>query len=209
MPVLFYLVTFKEFDNSYVLTLVGIYTLTAVKTAPSVVKIYLAIQQAIFYFPAVNVLNKEINLKFKRNNTQNNFSEKNYFDKKITLKNVSFQYSGTKYSSLKRLSFDIKKGEKIGIIGESGSGKSTLVDLIMGLIDPSNGKIDIDNFNLQKIKKSWQSMIGYVPQNIYLMDDTIQKNLILYNEKNFEKKNIMKVLKKSNLEKTIRNLPRD
>ena len=78
----------------------------------------------------------------------------------------------------------------------------------MGLIDPSNGKIDIDNFNLQKIKKSWQSMIGYVPQNIYLMDDTIQKNLILYNEKNFEKKNIMKVLKKSNLEKTIRNLPR-
>ena len=71
----------------------------------------------------------------------------------------------------------------------------------MGLIDPSNGKIDIDNFNLQKIKKSWQSMIGYVPQNIYLMDDTIQKNLILYNEKNFEKKNIMKVLKKSNLEK--------
>ena len=69
-------ITFKEFDNSYVLTLVGIYTLTAVKTAPSVVKIYLSIQQAIFYFPAVNVLNKEINLKFKRNNTQNNFSEK-------------------------------------------------------------------------------------------------------------------------------------
>ena len=45
----------------------------------------------------------------------------------------------------------------------------------MGLIDPSNGKIEIDNFNLQKIKKSWQSTIGYVPQNIYLMDDTIQK----------------------------------
>jgi len=202
------LITFKEFDNSYVLTLVGIYTLTAVKTAPSVVKIYLSIQQAIFYFPAVNVLNKEINLKFKRNHIQNNFSEKNYFDKKITLKDVSFQYAGTKYSSLKKLSFDIKKGEKIGIIGESGSGKSTLVDLIMGLIDPSNGKIEIDNFNLQKIKKFWQSTIGYVPQNIYLMDDTIQKNLILYNEKNFDKKNILEVIKKSNLEKTIKNLPK-
>jgi len=199
-------ITFKEFDNSYVLTLVGIYTLTAVKTSPAVVKIYLSIQQAIFYLPAVNVLNKEMNLKFKKNNAKYDFSEKNYFDKKIILKNVSFQYSGTKYSSLKKVSFEIKKGEKIGIIGESGSGKSTLVDLIMGLIDPSGGKIEVDHFNLQKIKNFWQSKIGYVPQNIYLMDDTIQKNLILYNEKNFDKRNVLEVLKRSNLEKTIKNL---
>ena len=199
-------ITFKEFDNSYVLTLVGIYTLTAVKTSPAVIKIYLSIQQAIFYLPAVNVLNKEMNLKFKKNNAKYDFSEKNYFDKKIILKNVSFQYSGTKYSSLKKVSFEIKKGEKIGIIGESGSGKSTLVDLIMGLIDPSGGKIEVDHFNLQKIKNFWQSKIGYVPQNIYLMDDTIQKNLILYNEKNFDKRNVLEVLKRSNLEKTIKNL---
>ena len=65
----------------------------------------------------------------------------------------------------------------IGLIGSSGTGKTTLINIILGLLEPSNGEILVDNINIQKGKRSWQDQIGYVPQNIYLNDDSIKKNI--------------------------------
>ena len=96
----------------------------------------------------------------------------------IKLDNVSFSYKDKK--NLNKININFKQNQKIGIIGKSGSGKSTLIDLILGFIQPSEGKIQIntrsiENLSLNNIREN----IGFVPQNIFLFNDTIEKNISL------------------------------
>jgi len=99
------------------------------------------------------------------------------FKSKIKIKNLKYKYSEKLNYILNNINLNISKGEFIGIIGSSGSGKSTLVDLLMGLLTPSSGEICIDNININDDKSSWQRKIGYVPQNIFLIDDSIKNNI--------------------------------
>ena len=94
----------------------------------------------------------------------------------------------------------IKKNEFVGIIGETGSGKSTLVDLLIGLIQPTNGKIKSDGENINEGMSSWRKKFGYVPQNLYLLDDTILKNIAFgKNNNEISLDNINKSLEQSQL----------
>lgn len=98
------------------------------------------------------------------------------FISKISFVDVSFSYEDRKNIILNGINFDIYKNQSIGIVGLSGAGKSTLVDLIMGLIEPTKGKIIVDNYDLQDLHQ-WGSLIGYVPQEVILHDDTIANNI--------------------------------
>ena len=89
--------------------------------------------------------------------------------------NIQFSYKNQ--IILNSINLEIKKGTTVGIIGASGSGKSTLVDLINGLLKPSRGKISVDGKNINEIIKPWQLSIGYVGQEIFLIDDTIKANI--------------------------------
>ncbi|EAL6837753.1 ABC transporter ATP-binding protein, partial [Campylobacter jejuni] len=114
-------------------------------------------------------------------------------------------YEGKKYL-FKNLNLNIKKGEKIAFIGESGCGKSTLVDLIIGLLKPKEGQILIDKQELNASNaKNYRQKIGYIPQNIYLFNDSIAKNITFGDAVDEEKLN--KVIKQANLEHFIKNLP--
>jgi len=111
-------------------------------------------------------------------------NESNLYDIRpnILLKNVSYNYDGDKKSIISNINLQIKCGDRIGITGTTGSGKSTLVDIIMGLIKPKNGIIEINGLNLNdkvnpKINKEWRSLISHVPQSIYLSDSTIGENI--------------------------------
>lgn len=201
------LISIHTVDNTYLLTLVGIFTLVAIKTAPSATKIYSALQYATFSMPSVFNLHKEINLKFTKKINNKEVGEKLLFNS-LSFKSVSFKYPSLKKNSLEKISFQIKRGEKIAIVGESGAGKSTLVDLMMGLTNPSKGIIKINDLDIKKIKKKWQNVIGYVPQDVYLLDDSILKNLILFSDKKPNMDKINNVLKETNLEKTIKQLPK-
>jgi len=102
------------------------------------------------------------------------------FEKKIKLTNLDFRHTANSPWVLKNINLSIKKGECVGFMGESGSGKSTLLDIIMGLLEPSNGNIVIDNQVLSSANmRSWQTNISHVPQNIYLSDGTIEENIAL------------------------------
>ncbi|WP_032808750.1 MULTISPECIES: ABC transporter ATP-binding protein [unclassified Leptospira] len=102
------------------------------------------------------------------------------FQNELSLKNISFRYHHDGPWILKDINLAVKKGSKIGIIGQTGSGKSTLLDLIMGLLEPSSGSIFLDGKELnEKNIRSWQASIANVPQAIFLSDDTILNNIAL------------------------------
>jgi len=143
---------------------------------------------------------------FTENNLNNEESTRRIFKNKITLENISFSYG--KKEVIKNLSLDIDKGSTIGIIGSSGAGKSTLVNLILGLLNPDNGKILIDGDNIFENLKGWQKNIGLIPQNIYLVDDTIKSNICFgLNEEEINNDQLKNVIKLSQLENFVQNLP--
>ena len=124
----------------------------------------------------------------------------------ILIKNISFSYEKNNYN-LKNISMSILAGEKIGILGKSGSGKSTFVDLLLRLHSPNEGSIFINNHNIKDNLDHWRNKVGFIPQNLYLFDDTIVSN-ITYGllEKDIDYKKFNKCIKISNLTDFINNL---
>jgi len=114
---------------------------------------------------------------------KNEISEKMTFEGNIAFENVTLLYEDTNIKALDNISFEVKKGETLAIIGRTGSGKSTILSLISRLIDPSSGNITIDNINLKKVNlDNLRSSIGVVPQDAFLFSDTIKNNIKFGNE---------------------------
>ena len=101
----------------------------------------------------------------------------------VSLKNINFNYNKSDKLILEGTSLDIKKGKFNGIYGESGSGKTTLINILLGLHNPNSGKIFVDDFDVSKDIRNWQRLISYIPQNVYITDDTILKNVAFGEEK--------------------------
>ena len=138
---------------------------------------------------------------------KNDFSKNEIFSNNIKLKNISFNYGTDKKVAVNNINIDIAKGKSVGLIGKSGSGKSTLVDIIIGLLEPSTGEILIDDNNIGTKKISWQKQLGYVPQEVYLLDDTIRNNITFGIEKEeIDEKLLSDVIEKSQLKNLINSL---
>jgi ATP-binding cassette, subfamily B, bacterial PglK len=185
---LFYLLNSNMPSNEIIIffgLLVGIFS----RVMPSIYKLSSAFVNLNYYKPALDLLYDEIkNFNDEKNSSKldNKLdikSEKLSFKDSIKLKNLTFVYLNNNKTILKNANLTIKKGEKIGVYGESGSGKSTLVELLIGLLNPQEGEILVDDKNIINNKKNWFSKIGYVPQSIYLNDDTIKNNIFFYEEK--------------------------
>ena len=101
------------------------------------------------------------------------------FERDIEFQSVSFRYPTASTPSLAKISLRIPKGAAIGIVGPTGSGKTTLVDLLLGLHQPTAGRVLVDGIDIQNDLRGWQDRIGYVPQDTYLTDDTIRRNIAL------------------------------
>jgi ATP-binding cassette, subfamily B, bacterial PglK len=152
--------------------------------------------------------NTPIEEKFKKNDISQENIKKDFFKDKIILREVDFSHENSNTKIIKEISLEINRGQSIGIIGKSGAGKSTLIDLILGLINPVTGKIYIDNFELKDNIKSWQKLIGYVPQDIYLLDDTIKNNIAFgLDERDIDHENVIKSIKLAKLDIFINSLP--
>ena len=95
----------------------------------------------------------------------------------VKLKGLVFSYETSKEPVLNNVSFEIRKGQSIGIVGASGAGKSTLMDILLGLLLPQKGSFLIDGIDLRELETEWASLIGYIPQSIYLRDDTLKSNI--------------------------------
>ena len=129
------------------------------------------------------------------------------FKKELALNNVSFRYPKRKNYVLRKINLPLKKGKMISIIGKSGSGKTTLINIILGLLKPSDGKITIDGKEENLFNKNWYKKIGYVAQDIYLIDDTLKNNIIFgRQQKNNSLKKIISLIKFLKLDSMVRTL---
>ena len=143
---------------------------------------------------------------YKKDKNENNLINEK-FDY-IEIKNLNFSYDDN-IDVIKNLSLKIFKGQKIGIIGSSGSGKSTLVNMILGLLKPRIGDICIDDKSIFNNLSNWYDFIGYIPQDIYLLNDTIKNNIALgINNENIDLNLVSNALKYSNSTKFVDNLPK-
>jgi ATP-binding cassette, subfamily B, bacterial PglK len=136
--------------------------------------------------------------------------EKLLFNDRLTLSEISYTYSGARTPILDKISIDIHKGSKIGIVGETGSGKSTLVDLIMGLLLPTSGSINVDGVEIVKSINlgTWRHLVSHVPQDIFLTDDTVLANIAFgVPEEHIDRDRARKVAKISQLCSVIEHLP--
>ena len=138
-----------------------------------------------------------------------NSTDKNLFsNKNIKIKNISFTYPNANKEVLKNVSFNIKPGTSVAIIGKTGSGKSTLADIILGLLEPSKGQIIVGDSNINKNYLMWQSEIGYIPQDIYLIDDSIKRNIAFgIPDNEIDENKIKNSIKLAQLDNFISDLP--
>ncbi|MCF7820262.1 MAG: ABC transporter ATP-binding protein/permease [Candidatus Pacebacteria bacterium] len=145
----------------------------------------------------------------KTENTKNTTEDKDtFFKDKIEISSLNFKYQKDQDLILQNISLSIKQGQAIALVGSTGSGKTTLVDLILGLLKPSSGKIEVDGKDIYTHLSKWQKNIGYIPQFIYLADDSIKNNIALGLEENeIDNQKIKKAIKVAQLTEFINKLP--
>ena len=160
-------------------TTISIFVAGAFRMIPSVSRIMGSIQFVRYSGPVVDVLYKEFKLikDFDLKNIERSMGPIIVFNKEILMQDIKFTYDSGDCRTLDNITIRILKGEFVGFIGTSGSGKSTLIDIILGLLSPDSGKVFVDGNNINNNIRSWQSQIGYVPQTIFLIDDTIRRNV--------------------------------
>jgi len=200
-------------SNEQILPIISLLAVCAIRLIPAFNLIVSSLSSRRFSMASFKLVSKEmINVptgdKFRNKNLIGEKNYKKYFFKdQIKFKNVFFSHENSNTKILQNISLEIRQGQKIGIIGKSGAGKSTLIDLILGLIKPSKGKILIDDSNLDCNLKGWQKQIGYVPQDIYLLDDTIRNNIAFgLNKNDINQEAILKSIKLSRLKDYVNSL---
>jgi len=191
-------------DKIETIKLISVFGFALFRMLPIINKMFMSLQALtagrVNFLSYMNTINDNSFL----DETNNDFRLAQVNFKNIELKNIHVSY-GKKILDFNQ--FNINKGDFIGIKGVTGSGKSTFLEILMGLNTPDKGSILIDGISIQSIKNNWYNSISYVPQDIYLLDDTIEKNIIFYRDE-FNKNNdkLMNAINISQIGDFINNL---
>jgi len=195
-------------DFTTIVPTLAMFAAASFRLLPSSNRILGALQNIRYGKPSIDLIYKELNSGLEH--SYNDFNKKNknlLFNKSICLKNISFKYPSGKGITLDDINITIPKGNFIGIIGQSGAGKSTLVDILLGLLIPDEGTIEIDDNNIVNQTMSWQKKIGYVPQDIYLLDDTLRQNIAFGIPRDkVDNRKVLEAIKLSQLEEFVASL---
>lgn len=163
-----------------IVPLLGAISLAAFRLMPSATRIISYSNNIQYFLPVLNMIYDDLRAAVNQKvNIDVDSHKKLAFQNKIAFQNLEFSYSGTDRKVLSGVSFEIKKGDFVGIIGQSGAGKTTFVDILLGLFCPTEGKILIDGIDVQSDIDGWRKNLAYVPQSIYLIDGSIKENIAL------------------------------
>jgi ABC-type multidrug transport system fused ATPase/permease subunit len=195
----------KTANPADVIPIIGLFAAAAFRILPSANRILSSIQSLKYADVVIDLILKELELK-QENSASAGKNIK--FNRQVQLQNVSYVYPNASGKSLNNISLSIQKGECVGLIGTSGAGKSTLVDVLLGLIRPESGEVLIDGQNINESMRSWQNLIGYVQQSIFLTDDTLRRNIAFgLNDDEIDDGLVRQAFKASQLDQFVQDLP--
>ena len=203
---------FRGVELQYFIPVLSAFAIAAFRLLPSFGRLTAFINDIIYYSPAVeNVYNDIREVDELQKKYANRFIDKSEIniEKCILVDNISFSYPSENKPILKNASVRIDKNKSVAFIGPSGSGKTTLADIILGLLEPQEGHIYADNIDINDKPYGWHKLLGYIPQTIYLTDDTIRENVLFgmpADEKSDER--VWKALEDAQLAEFVRGLER-
>jgi ABC-type multidrug transport system fused ATPase/permease subunit len=193
-------------DMAAFLPALGVYAAAGFRMLPSVNRLSIALQMLRYFAAPINTVVAELALESPLPTTPT--AAPLSFGKEIALEKVSYRYEGSDKDAIDGVDIRIPHGSSVGIVGTSGAGKSTLVDVILGLLPPASGSVNVDEVDISENLRGWQNMVGYVPQVIYLCDDTIRANIAFgVPPERIDEAALQRALRAAQLEAFVNQLP--
>ena len=193
-----------------VLLAVGLFVAAALRLLPSASRILASAQAIRFGMPVINLIHEQFSANNRRSSVLPGGAVNDpILSSEIEIKGVSFSYASTTAAAVSKVSLSIRKGQVVGFIGTSGSGKSSLISIILGLLTPSDGQVLIDGQDLEQMDKAtWRDRIGYVPQSIFLLDDSIRRNVAFgVKDEEVSEVELIECVRSASLEPFVMSLP--
>lgn len=212
-------VCFKVITSTDVETLIpnlAAYAIAAFRILPSLGRISSGVNGLIYSVPSMNACYDNVykaeqfaKEAVKEHNISTEQTKELKFEEKIQLHNIGWKYSEEGPDVLRGVTFDIEKGTSVAFIGQSGAGKTTLADIVLGLLHPQEGDVLVDGKSIFASPIEWANIIGFVPQSVYLIDDTIRKNVAFgIDEKEIDDEQVWAALEQAQLAEFVRTLPK-
>jgi len=192
-------------DIEKIIPTVGLFAATSFKVLPSINKLVSSKQTLKVSRSTIETIHHDLSLSVSiiESSLNSSFEFKN-----VEVENLSFKYEQSEGLVLSSINLKISSGEAVGFVGQSGSGKSTLIDIMLGLLHPQSGSVSINGQRIDDVKQDWQKAIGYIPQTIFLMDDSLRRNIAIgIADSEIDEVAIRDALKSAQLEEFVSSLP--
>lgn len=197
-------------DMAFLVSNLSVFAVAVFKLVPSANRINGSINGVLFQLPSVNTIYEDLReiQDVENSDVQNTEDAENItFEKELKIRNLWYRYPNVEHYVLEEAELEIPRGSAVAFIGESGSGKTTLADVILGVLRPEKGEILADGKSVYCNLRGWQNKLGYVPQNIFLLDDTIRNNITFgLAEEEVDEKALWRAIEQAQLKKYICSL---
>ncbi|TCL59384.1 ABC-type multidrug transport system fused ATPase/permease subunit [Kineothrix alysoides] len=194
--------------NENFVTTISVFAIAAFRLLPSFNRMTAFVSALLFNMPAFDAVYQELK-EIERVDINISHRSKGEealrLEKSIRVSNLSFKYPTGEDFVLKNISFEIPRNSSVALTGPSGAGKTTLADLILGALSPTEGTMYIDETDAFRHLSAWQKNVGYIPQNIYLMDDTIENNIV-YGADETDQEKLWKAIEEAQLKDFVMSL---
>lgn len=196
-------------EPEYFVATISVFAIAAFRLLPSFNRMSAYASRVMFNSPSVDAIYNDLCSidQIKKKEEEKELGHELAYVEKIEIKEITFKYEGAEQSVLENVSFSIPKNKSVAFIGASGAGKTTLADLILGVLSPEFGDILVDGISTIQYRKEWHKKLGYVPQTIYLMDDSIRNNIIFGAEEGVNEDKLRRAIAGAQLDKFIEELP--
>jgi len=166
-----------DYDTSRIIPLLSIYAMAGYRLLPSMQRVFAAVASVKGSHASIELIHEELSLAGD-NELPSQPDEPMPFEEELRLEDISFSYEGTDLPVLEHVDVAVRKNHTVGIAGPTGCGKTTLVDVILGLLEPQEGRVLSDGVEITPENvRAWRANFGYVPQSIFISDTTIAKNI--------------------------------
>ena len=186
----------------------AVFVLAATRLLPSTNRLLNQFNNVLVGQATIDIVRHDLNLVTAQSMTSEDASAKIKFTDKLELIDVSFAYNNDRQFAVQNIDVIVNKGESVAFVGPSGAGKSTLIDIILGLLPPQSGSVTVDGKRLSDVLMPWQRDLGYVPQMIYLTDDTIRRNVAFgLADQHIDDTHVWRALRNAQLDDVVAGVP--